>query len=79
MSFLGQAGNLPGQECLRRHTPHSAHIDPVPGDALEFPMVNIGPWGRDHHQRLERIHAPYSFQTVPEMLWRVVQNIWQAD
>ncbi|ANE44254.1 M20/M25/M40 family metallo-hydrolase [Deinococcus puniceus] len=78
MSFLGQAANLPEQNCLREQTPHPAHVDPVPADALEFPIVNIGPWGRDYHQRLERIHAPYSFQTVPELLWRVMQDVWQA-
>lgn len=71
MSFLGQAAQQREQVCLAAHTPHPAHVDPVPEDALEFPVVNIGPWGRDYHQRLERIHAPHAFQTVPELLWRI--------
>jgi arginine utilization protein RocB len=42
---------------------------------LRIPAVNIGPWGRDYHQRTERLHAPYAFEVLPELLWRVAQDV----
>ena len=75
MSFLGQRPDAYQTAVLAEHTPHPDHVDPVPQDALAFPVVNIGPWGRDYHQRLERIHAPYAFGVVPELLWRVCRSV----
>ena len=79
MSFLGQQAHPFESATLAQHTPHAGHVDPLPQDALRFPVVNIGPWGRDYHQRLERIHAPYAFQTVPELLWRVCHTVLTAE
>jgi arginine utilization protein RocB len=42
---------------------------------LSCPIVNIGPWGKDYHQRLERVHTPYAFEVLPELLWRVLRGI----
>lgn len=78
MSFLGQPADAAGAQVLARHTAHPAHVDPAPPDALRFPVVNIGPWGRDYHQPLERIHVPYSFGAVPELLWRVTHTVLGA-
>ncbi len=41
------------------------------GEGLGCPVVNIGPWGREYHQRLERVHVDYSFKVLPELLWRI--------
>jgi arginine utilization protein RocB len=43
--------------------------------ALDLPVVNVGPWGRDYHQRLERVHMPYSFGVLPELVWRVAAEL----
>ncbi len=75
MSFLGQNADAAGAQVLLRHTAHPAHVDPAPPCALRFPVVNIGPWGRDYHQPLERVHVPYSFGVVPELLWRVCHTV----
>jgi arginine utilization protein RocB len=42
---------------------------------LNCPIVNIGPWGKDYHQRLERVHTPYAFEVLPDLLWRIVRAI----
>ena len=42
---------------------------------LDLPIVNIGPWGRDYHQKTERVHRPYSFGVLPELIWRVCQRV----
>jgi arginine utilization protein RocB len=42
---------------------------------LDVPVINIGPWGRDYHQRTERVNMPYAFEVVPELIWRVVNDL----
>jgi arginine utilization protein RocB len=44
---------------------------PDPSQALQLPSVNIGPCGRDYHQRTERVYMPYSFGILPELVWRI--------
>jgi arginine utilization protein RocB len=36
-----------------------------------LPTINLGPWGRDYHQWLERAHMPYTFGQLPELVWRI--------
>jgi arginine utilization protein RocB len=40
-----------------------------------LPCINIGPWGRDYHHRLERLHAPYAFETLPKALLAVIDAV----
>ena len=42
---------------------------------LDLPTINIGPWGRDYHQRTERVYTPYAFGEVPELIWRIVTDL----
>lgn len=46
---------------------------------MRVPAVNIGPWGRDYHQKLERIHAGYAFEVLPEVLTRIVRSVLSAS
>ena len=39
------------------------------------PCINIGPWGRDYHHWLERLHAPYAFETLPRVLLAVIDAV----
>ncbi len=47
----------------------AAQIHAVPAG---LPCINLGPWGRDYHQWLERVHVPYSFGVLPELVWELV-------
>ena len=68
MSFLGVRPD-PGQAAfVAANTPSPDAIDMAPADALCFPVVNIGPWGREYHQRTERVHAAYAFAVLPDLL-----------
>jgi arginine utilization protein RocB len=40
-----------------------------------LPVVNLGPWGRDYHQWLERAHVSYSFSVLPELVWRLSRRL----
>jgi arginine utilization protein RocB len=42
-----------------------------------YPCINIGPWGRDYHHWLERLHAPYAFETLPKVLLTVIDAVFQ--
>jgi arginine utilization protein RocB len=68
MSFLGHAPEAGALDLVGSNTPATDLIDRPGPDVLRFPVVNIGPWGRDYHQRLERVHAPYAFHDLPLLL-----------
>ncbi len=40
-----------------------------------FPIINIGPWGRDYHHWLERIHVGHAFDTLPRVLLDVIEAV----
>jgi len=50
-------------------------LDPLPA-GFSCPVINIGPWGREYHQRLERVHAGYAFEVLPVLLERTVAGIF---
>ncbi|MGI8564421.1 MAG: M20/M25/M40 family metallo-hydrolase [Candidatus Dormibacter sp.] len=72
MSFLAYGFTDADVAVLAENTPawDLGLAQPKSGD-FALPVVNIGPWGRDPHLRLERVHARYAFETVPELVWRV--------
>ena len=43
--------------------------------ALSMPVVNIGPFGKDAHKLTERVHIPYSFNIMPEILFKTVEQL----
>ncbi|MDQ3249156.1 MAG: hypothetical protein M3Q45_08110, partial [Chloroflexota bacterium] len=77
MSFLGGKLSEVDAALVAANTPTrrigSAAVEPIA--SLNLPTVNIGPWGRDYHQRNERVYAPYAFAVVPELIWRVVNAL----
>ncbi|MCX6047466.1 MAG: M20/M25/M40 family metallo-hydrolase [Chloroflexi bacterium] len=77
MSFLG--GNLPAADAalVNANTPTRPVVAEggLPITSLNLPAVNIGPWGRDYHRRAERVYMPYSFTVVPELIWRIVNDL----
>ncbi len=52
-------------------------VAPLPS-GFSCPVINIGPWGREYHQRLERVHVSYAFGTLPELLKRVVLETFRS-
>lgn len=69
MSFLGEAsGDL---AVVAANTPVWGTSFTMPA-AAGYPCINIGPWGRDYHHWLERLNAPYAFETLPRVLLAVI-------
>lgn len=72
MSFFGEAsGDL---AIVAANTPiwGTGFAMPEPGG---YPCINIGPWGRDYHHWLERLHAPYAFEVLPRVLLSVIEAV----
>lgn len=74
MSFLGRAGGT-GDPA---NTPLAGIAFDMPEPA-GFPAINLGPWGRDYHHWLERLHAPYAFEVLPDALLRVITTTAETD
>jgi arginine utilization protein RocB len=71
MSFFNPADGLEPQQFVASHMPITQKVfEP----SLTCPIINLGPWGKDYHQRLERVHTPYAFEVLPELLWRIVRS-----
>ena len=72
MSFFGQAsGDL---SVAAANTPiwgSSFTMQPAAG----YPCINLGPWGRDYHHWLERLHTPYAFEVLPRALLAVIAAV----
>lgn len=69
MSFFGHRPDAGETGLLAANTPSAAFTDAAPEGLLSFPTVNIGPWGRDYHQKWERVHAPYTFEILPDLVF----------
>jgi arginine utilization protein RocB len=81
VSFLGGRVSAQEMEVLRANSPawdSRTGFDFGAASTLELPAVNIGPWGRDYHQRIERVYTPYSFEVLPELLWRIARDVLAA-
>ena len=76
MSFFGEAdtGGLP---VVAANTPlwQESVSWPESGGVANIPTINIGPWGRDYHTPLERLHEPYAFGIVPALLLDVLADL----
>ncbi|WP_144579096.1 M20/M25/M40 family metallo-hydrolase [Agrobacterium sp. DE0009] len=66
MSFLGMASSA--SAVVSNNTPILRLVDQAPENALRFPTVNLGPWGREFHQKFERVHEPYAFGVLPGLV-----------
>ena len=43
--------------------------------ALDMPVIDIGPYGRDPHQRGERALASFSFETAPQVITEIITRL----
>jgi arginine utilization protein RocB len=74
MSFFGKPGPV-AHRIVSENTPPDWLIDRPADNVLRCPIVNIGPWGREFHQRLERVHVPYAFDEFPKILAEICDRI----
>jgi arginine utilization protein RocB len=76
MSFLGQADEAAVPVIAANTPPWGAGIVWPEGRALGgVPIVNAGPWGRDYHTRLERLHMPYATEVLPDLVGEIARRV----
>ncbi|MFO1149557.1 MAG: M20/M25/M40 family metallo-hydrolase [Alsobacter sp.] len=75
MSFLGEADEA-SLAPVAANTPIWPLLEwPQTGGIAGLPMVNAGPWGRDYHTPLERMHVGYGFDVLPLMVDRIARRM----
>lgn len=72
VSFYGEGAGDPAAIAANCPIWGKAFAMPERGN---LPAINIGPWGRDYHNWLERLHAPYAFETLPRALLAVIAAV----
>lgn len=76
LSFLGEA-DLASVPAIAANTPVFGHAIgwDARGAVAGIPSINAGPWGRDYHTPLERLHAPYAFDVLPRLVHEIVESV----
>lgn len=78
-SYLGEEGSAAA--AFRANTPVWGSLYSFDGQILsqlQIPFLLLGPWGKDLHQRTERVHIESLCRELPEMLQILNRFIWQT-
>jgi arginine utilization protein RocB len=79
MSFLGQV-DAAGLPVVAANMPAWGHglVWPEGPASAGLPTVNAGPWGRDYHTPLERLHTGYAFEVLPDLVLEIAREVLGA-
>jgi arginine utilization protein RocB len=72
MSFFNPIDGLEPQQFVALQMPVKQEVFE---SKLNCPIINIGPWGKDYHQKLERVHTPYAFEFLPSFLFDLIKHL----
>ena len=78
MSFLGFQGDRAELEALAENSPGWGTLYTLPLDdllALDVPVANIGPAGKDAHKDTERLELEFSFRVAPRLLRKALEHL----
>ncbi|MCW2922420.1 MAG: amino acid degradation protein [Thermoleophilia bacterium] len=78
LSYVSFSGGLDGSATYECNTPGFGATYSIPFAAmaeLDAPVLNVGPFGKDPHQRTERLHVHSAFTQLPDLLADLVQFI----
>ncbi|RVD53429.1 MAG: M20/M25/M40 family metallo-hydrolase [Mesorhizobium sp.] len=80
MSFFGEAAES-SLDVVARNTPmwSDGVRWPAHRGLANIPTINIGPWGRDYHTPLERLHTGYAFSVLPRVLSQTCRALLNAE
>src|SRR5690606_21858377 len=71
LSYVNYKDDSAGWTAYERNTPVWGDTYTIPFEGmrkLTAPVLNVGPLGRDAHQRTERVHIDSAFRRLPIML-----------
>lgn len=82
LSYLGYRGNAFDPFCVAANMPGWGSVYRISVKelmALDVPVVNIGVSGKDPHKPTERLHLPYTLDTLPGLLRFAVSAFGRGD
>ncbi|MGG4265866.1 M20/M25/M40 family metallo-hydrolase [Peribacillus simplex] len=78
LSYVQYSDQSDGWTAFERNTPVWGDTYSIPFadmQRLQAPVLNIGPFGKDAHQRTERLHIDSAFIYTPVMLERLIKSM----
>ncbi len=82
LSYLGFQGTRDDLMQLAENTPGWGTVYDLPVDellALDVPVVNLGPHGKDAHKFTERLELDYSLEVAPALLKSLVSSLSKLE
>ncbi|MFS0646337.1 M20/M25/M40 family metallo-hydrolase [Siminovitchia sp. 179-K 8D1 HS] len=78
LSYVGYQDKGEGWTAYERNTPVWGKLYHIPFSEmrqLQAPVMNIGPFGKDAHQRTERLHIDSAFVQLPIFLEKLIRSM----
>ncbi|MGE7878448.1 M20/M25/M40 family metallo-hydrolase [Peribacillus muralis] len=78
LSYVQYKDDSDGWTSFEKNTPVWGDSYSIPFDdmlQLQAPVLNVGPFGKDAHQRTERLHMDSAFIQTPFMLERLIKSM----
>ncbi|REB08620.1 M20/M25/M40 family metallo-hydrolase [Sporosarcina sp. BI001-red] len=82
LSYVHYTGTATGWTAYEHNTPVWGKTYSIPFEAmtaLDAPVLNVGPFGKDAHQRTERLHIESAFVRLPVMLEVLVKSLCSVE
>ncbi|WP_432354235.1 M20/M25/M40 family metallo-hydrolase [Sporosarcina sp. A2] len=82
LSYVHYTGTATGWTAYEHNTPVWGKTYSIPFEAmteLDAPVLNVGPFGKDAHQRTERLHIESAFVRLPVMLEVLVKSLYTIE
>ncbi|MFI8494436.1 M20/M25/M40 family metallo-hydrolase [Peribacillus butanolivorans] len=81
LSYVQYSDEADGWTAFEKNTPVWGDTYSIPfADMLQLqaPVLNVGPFGKDAHQRTERLHIDSAFVHTPVMLERLIKSMFKS-
>ncbi len=81
LSYVNYEDDGDGWTAFERNTPVWGDTYSIPFEEmadLKAPVFNVGPFGKDPHQRTERLHVDSAFVEMPHMIESLLRSLFQA-
>ena len=82
LSYVNYEDDANGWIAFENNTPVWGATYSIPFEEmaqLKAPVLNVGPFGKDAHQRTERLHVDSAFVEMPVMLEILMKNMFAAN
>ncbi|MFF2289634.1 M20/M25/M40 family metallo-hydrolase [Peribacillus butanolivorans] len=81
LSYVQYSDEADGWTAFEKNTPVWGDTYSIPFadmQKLQAPVLNVGPFGKDAHQRTERLHIDSAFVHTPVMLERLIKSMFKS-